>query len=74
MIIDTHIHLDDERYREDFDLMLQRAHQEGVEAFIIPGAHPGTLDRAVELSEQYENIYFAVGVHPYDMEHIEMVE
>src|SRR3989339_718064 len=74
MIIDTHVHLDDERYRDDFDAMLLRAHEAGVEAFIIPGAHPSTLKRAVELSEQYENIYFAVGVHPYDMESIDTVD
>lgn len=74
MIIDTHIHLDDERYREDFDAMMMRAHEAGVSMFIIPGAHPSTLDRAVELCEQYADIYFAVGVHPYDMEHIESVD
>ena len=74
MIIDTHIHLDDERYRDDFDEMIQRAHEAGVEAFIIPGAHPSTLKRAVELCEQYDNIYFAVGVHPYDMETIDTVD
>jgi len=74
MIIDTHVHLDDERYREDFQEMIMRARTAGVEAFIIPGAHPSTLDRAVEICEEYENVYFAVGVHPYDMEHIETVD
>lgn len=74
MIIDTHVHLDDERYRDDFNEMIERAKNAGVEAFIIPGAHPGTLDRAVELAETYENLYFAVGVHPYDMEHIDSVD
>ncbi|MGZ8547564.1 MAG: TatD family hydrolase [Sulfuricurvum sp.] len=71
MIIDTHVHLDDERYREDFEEMMQRASAAGVEAFIIPGANPSTLPRAVELSEQYPTIYFAVGVHPYDLEGME---
>ncbi|MDD4855075.1 MAG: TatD family hydrolase [Sulfuricurvum sp.] len=68
MIIDTHIHLDDDRYREDFEEMIQRALRVGVKSFIIPGAHPSTLKRAVELCEEYKNIYFAVGVHPYDLE------
>lgn len=68
MIIDTHIHLDDERYRNDFDEMMERALDVGVKSFIIPGANPSTLKRAVELCEQYENVYFAVGVHPYDLE------
>lgn len=71
MIIDTHIHLDDDRYHEDFEEMIQRALSVGVKSFIIPGAHPSTLSRAVELCEQYENIYFAVGVHPYDLEGLE---
>lgn len=74
MIIDTHVHLDDERYRDDFDLMMERAKEVGVEAFIIPGAHPATLERAIEICETYENVYFAVGVHPYDMEYFESVD
>lgn len=74
MIIDTHVHLDDERYREDFDEMMDRAHEAGVEGFIIPGAHPATLPRAIELCEAYDDLYFAVGVHPYDMEHMESVD
>jgi len=66
MIIDTHCHLDDERYNEDITEVIERAKAQGIERFIIPGADPKTLKRAVELSETYEEIYFAVGVHPYD--------
>lgn len=66
MIIDSHCHLDDVRYNDDIDEVLSRAKEQGVEKFIIPGADPSTLKRAVELSEQYNEIYFAVGVHPYD--------
>ncbi|MCJ7764850.1 MAG: TatD family hydrolase [Thiovulaceae bacterium] len=68
MIIDSHIHLDDERYREDLDEVLERAKQGGVERYIIPGADIRTLERAVELAEKYDAIYFAVGTHPYDKE------
>ena len=66
MIIDTHCHLDDSRYDADIDKVLENAKNAGVEKFIIPGADPQTLQKAVTLAEQYENIYFAVGVHPYD--------
>ncbi len=65
MIVDTHCHLDDERYMDDFDAVMARAIEAGVERYIIPGADPKSLIRAVELSERYEGIYFAVGVHPY---------
>ena len=68
MIIDTHIHLDDDRYRDDLDEVLNRAREKGVERFVIPGADAKTIDRAVEIAEAYDDIYFAVGIHPYDMD------
>ncbi|SFV68463.1 Putative deoxyribonuclease YcfH [hydrothermal vent metagenome] len=66
MIIDTHCHLDDDRYSKDLESVLARANRSGIEKFIIPGADPKTLERAVTLAEKYKAIYFAVGVHPYD--------
>ncbi len=68
MIIDTHCHLDDERYKDDLEQVLDNAKYAGVEKFIIPGADSKTLERAVQIAEQYDNVYFAVGVHPYDIE------
>lgn len=67
MIIDTHIHLDDDRYDEDLDAVLERAREGGVKQFIIPGADVTTLDKAVSITERYDDVFFAVGVHPYDM-------
>lgn len=74
MIIDTHIHLDDQRYDEDFDTVLERAREGGVKRFIIPGADTDTLDKAVRIAEMHEDIYFAVGVHPYDKEQFDTLD
>lgn len=68
MLVDTHIHLDDDRYGSDLDELLLRAKSVGVQKFIIPAADPQTLKRAVSLASRYEDIYFAVGVHPYDID------
>ncbi|WP_455756041.1 TatD family hydrolase [Sulfurimonas sp.] len=68
MIVDTHIHLDDDRYNDDLDEVLNRAREGGVQRFIIPGADPKTLPRAIEIAEMYDDVYFAVGIHPYDMD------
>ncbi len=68
MIIDTHIHLDDKRYEEDLEEVIQRAKEGGVERFVIPGADPDTLERAVSIAESHNDVYFAVGVHPYDLD------
>ncbi len=65
MIIDTHCHLDDNRY-DDIDEVIARAISNGVEKFIIPGADPTTLSKAISISERFDEVYFAVGVHPYD--------
>lgn len=67
MIIDTHIHLDDERYKNDLEEVLNRAREAGVKRFIIPGADASHLKRAVEISESNDDVYFAVGIHPYDI-------
>ncbi|MEA1954666.1 MAG: TatD family hydrolase [Campylobacterota bacterium] len=68
MIIDTHCHLDDERYNDDLEEVLEQAKKVGVEQFIIPAADPKSLERAVEIVQKYDCVYFAVGVHPYDAE------
>ncbi len=68
MIIDTHIHLDDKRYSDDLEEVIRRAKEGGVERFIIPGADPDTLERAVSIAESHDDVYFAVGVHPYDLD------
>ena len=68
MIIDTHTHLDDDRYDADLDDVISRAKADGITTFIIPGASPDTLQKAVKIAQNYEDIYFAVGVHPYDID------
>ena len=68
MIIDTHIHLDDNRYKDDLDEVLDRARESGVERFIIPGADADTLEYAIDISKRYDDVYFAVGIHPYDLD------
>jgi len=68
MIVDTHIHLDNEQYYDDLNEVLTRAKEGGVERFIIPGADPKDLKRAQDLAHEDSSIYFSVGMHPYDME------
>lgn len=60
--------MDDSSYFEDIEEVIQRALQNGVKGFLIPGANLKDLPRAVYLSEKYENVFFAVGVHPYDID------
>lgn len=64
MLIDTHCHLDFERFNEDRQAVVDRAMQAGVQRIIIPGLDLRNCTAVLKLTEQYENVYAAVGVHP----------
>ncbi len=71
-IIDTHCHLDNIQYQDDVDEVIQNALRNGIEAFLIPGADPKDLPKSVALSEKYDEVFFAVGVHPYDCDSFDL--
>ena len=64
MLIDTHAHLDYEDFAADFDAVLQRAREVGVDRIITIGTSIESSHRAVELAERYPMVYAVVGVHP----------
>ncbi|MDR0665393.1 MAG: TatD family hydrolase [Helicobacteraceae bacterium] len=68
MIIDTHIHLDHRDYDDDLIEVIARAREANVGAFIIPGADPSDLGKAEAIARSNEDILFAVGAHPYDID------
>ncbi|WP_121022436.1 TatD family hydrolase [Helicobacter vulpis] len=69
--IDTHCHLDHRLYHTDVEQVLENAKQAGITRMVIPGADPRDLNRALQLCTRYEELYFAVGVHPLDVEHFD---
>lgn len=64
MLIDTHAHLDYDDFAADFDAVLQRARDAGVERVVTIGTSVESSRRAVELAEKHPMIFAAVGVHP----------
>src|SRR5689334_2986392 len=64
MIVDTHCHLDYQPFDSDREQVIARAREAGVERIVIPGTSLLSSSWAVKLSEKYEGIYGAVGVHP----------
>ncbi len=63
-IFDTHAHYDDERFNEDREALLHSLPQKGVCGVINCGTTVPTSHFSVELAEQYDYIYAAVGIHP----------
>jgi TatD DNase family protein len=73
-MIDSHAHLDSERYDEDRDAMLERAYAAGVRTILSIGIGdgPATMHCALHLArvyagrEGFPKIYATAGVHPHE--------
>lgn len=66
MLFDTHVHLNARQYKEDSEEVIERAFSEGVRHMVVVGFDRETIPLAIEIAEQYETIYAAVGWHPVD--------
>jgi TatD DNase family protein len=74
MFIDSHAHLEGNRYDNDRDEVLARAKQSGIEAYLAigNGEGPDTADCGIRLAEKYDGkpeyprIWASVGIHPHE--------
>ncbi|HEY5537871.1 MAG TPA: TatD family hydrolase [Acetobacterium sp.] len=66
MLIDSHAHIDEEKYDNDREEVLENARAAGVELIINPASDEESSRRAVALSEKYPMVYATVGFHPHD--------
>jgi TatD DNase family protein len=71
MLFDSHAHLNDERFDEDRDELIKSLREKNVDLVVNPGADIETSKSAVELSNKYDFIYAAVGVHPHDVSELD---
>lgn len=66
MLFDTHAHLDDEKFNDDRDKVIEQCIESGVELILNAGSNIATSKSSIALAEKYPFIYAAVGVHPHD--------
>jgi TatD DNase family protein len=66
-LIDSHCHLDDAKFDDDRDAVIERAQAAGVERMMAIGTgNPADLEVAIRLAERYPFVAASVGVHPHD--------
>ncbi len=68
MLIDTHAHLDYTDYDPDRAEVIARATEAGVTEIISIGTRIDSSTRAVELAENFPNIWATVGIHPCEVD------
>ena len=66
MLFDTHVHLNARQFVEDREEVMQRAFEAGVNYMVVVGFDRETIPLAIEIAEQNETIYAAIGWHPVD--------
>jgi TatD DNase family protein len=66
MLIDTHAHLDDDRFDSDREEVIRRARAAGVTTVIAIGTTLTRSQRAIGMANRYEGLFASVGIHPND--------
>lgn len=64
MLIDTHAHLDDERFAADLDAVLVRAHAAGVHHVVTIATSAPTSHTSIGLARRYPALRATVGIQP----------
>lgn len=65
-LIDSHCHLNADRFAGDETAVLERARAAGVERILVPGWNVASSKRAIELVDRFDWLDASVGVHPHD--------
>ena len=65
-LVDSHCHLNAERFAGDEAAVLDLARAAGLERILVPGWNVASSRRALELVESFDWLDASVGVHPHD--------
>ena len=66
-LIDTHAHLDFPELYNRLDEVLKNALENGVKRIVTISTNLNKIDKIIEISKNYEEVYHTVGVHPNEV-------
>jgi len=68
MIFDSHAHYNDDAFLDDQDILLRSMNDKGIKRIVNVAANLDSIDEILELTEKYDFMYGALGIHPSDSE------
>ena len=66
-LVDSHCHLNDEKFEEDLSAAVDRAKSAGVTRIINFGDRMATSSRVVDLAHEFDGLFAGVGIHPEEV-------
>lgn len=67
-LIDSHCHLDDDRFDNDRDAVVARAESLNINKIVIPATTANRWAKVKQVAQTYDGIYAAYGLHPMFIE------
>ncbi len=65
-LVDSHCHLQADRFEDDVDAVIEAARRVGVERILVPGWNIASSERALALLDRHPWLDAAAGIHPHD--------
>ena len=66
--IDTHCHLDDDKFNDDLEDVIERAKLAGVNRIINFGSTLNSSIKVVKIADKYDELFAGVGIHPEEVD------
>jgi len=66
VLCDSHCHLQERRFKGEVERVVRDAREYGVGKILVPGWDLRSSKEAVAISERFDNVFAACGVHPHD--------
>jgi TatD DNase family protein len=70
-LVDSHCHLNADRFDGDADLVVGGARLAGLERILVPGWNVASSERALALADRFDWLDVGVGVHPHDAANVD---
>ena len=68
--VDSHCHLNDERFKDNVDEVVASSFKAGVTTILVVGYDLESSLKAIEIASRHKGVYAAIGFHPENLENV----
>ncbi len=68
-LFDSHCHLNDRTFKDDVNVVINRAFKTGIKAIMVVGITEKTSKLAITIAKSFPGVYASLGIHPHDAQY-----